>query len=99
MEDDIGLVEELLGGGPLEAVVRDDEVVRATGLTILVHDTWIPTDIRIWRAWTGRRALWGQEYHGPVFLIDSRVDRQWGGKRTCTCPTCQSTVPAELRPN
>lgn len=75
-----------------------DEAIPSTGLEIMIQGTWLPIDLRTWRSWTGRRAMWGREYHGPVFVLDSG-DTHWSGKRICTCSDCQSTVSPELRPN
>lgn len=67
-------------------------------LQIQIGEGWFPADLRTWRAWTGRRAVMGREYHGPVFYMDSDED-QWSGRRICTCPRCQGLEKPELRLN
>ena len=75
-----------------------DAGLPTTGLEIMVEDTWFPADPATWRAWTGQRRVWGQEYHGPVYAIDA-PSTAWSGKRICNCSACQSTVSPGLRLN
>lgn len=97
MKDDV--VEEL--DRKIERLTAvDDGPVAATGMHVMLVDVWVPAELSIWRSWVGRRALWGQEYHGPVFSVEAKDDSvPWTGKRQCTCPTCQRHVAPESRPN
>lgn len=75
------------------------DAVPTAGLQIMSTGSWIAVDPRIWRAWTGRRAVWGLEHHGPVYEIDTHPEKLWTGKRTCPCSVCQASVSELMRPN
>jgi hypothetical protein len=67
---------------------------------ILYADEWIAADRSVWRSWTGRRRLWGVEYHGDVYDVRTTDDdAAWDGPRTCHCVTCQRNVRPACRPN
>ena len=68
-------------------------------LEIEVGDKWIPAEAPLWRAWTGRRTVWGMEYHGPVYTLEDKDGAPWDGPRVCGCHKCQAHVRAEHRPN
>lgn len=74
---------------------------RPAGHHLEVEDTpgnWITAVSRDeWSAWTGRRRWNGVEYHGPVTYLGTT--NPYRGPRVCSCPRCQSTVEAPLRPN
>jgi hypothetical protein len=80
-----------------------DEALPLTGLEICTDhatDTWISADRNLWRSWTGRRKIWGIEYHGPVYNLDSPEDSApWSGIRSCSCQICQKNVDDHLKPN
>ena len=75
-----------------------DKVLPTTGLEVCVGETWLPAEARVWRSWKGPRKMWGQDYHGPVYLLDS-ASETYGGRRSCSCATCQEFVDAPHRPN
>lgn len=84
----------------VERPVLDDGPVADTGMHVMLMETWIPVELPIWRSWIGRRSLWGQEYHGPVFNVDATDDSTpWTGQRICTCSKCQAHVSPESRLN
>lgn len=70
---------------------RDD--VAAVGSMLVAVDGagWTAVDSATWRAWTGIRALWGSEWHGPVYALGGGRE-PWTGPRTCDCATCQLHV-------
>lgn len=70
---------------------RDD--VAAVGSMLVAVDGagWTSVDTATWRAWTGIRALWGAEWHGPVYALGGG-EEPWRGPRTCGCATCQLHV-------
>lgn len=72
-----------------------------TGLLIEVkNDVWENSDLRTWRAWTGRRKIWGIEHHGPVYVIDSKDDtKPYTGSRMCKCDACQVHVDSRVKSN
>ena len=70
-----------------------------SALEIEVGDNWIPAESQLWRAWTGRRTVWGMEYHGPVYSLGGVADEPWDGPRVCKCNKCQQHVRPEHRPN
>lgn len=72
-----------------------------TGLEIEVQpDVWEYTNLRTWRAWTGRRKIWGFEHHGPVYIVDSKDDsKPYEGARVCKCSLCQAHVLPTLKSN
>lgn len=77
-----------------------DSIVPHGGKSVMVEGSWIPVDAKLWRSWTGRRAVWGMEYHGPVYSVESSVDtKPWDGPRECSCQKCQSHVAILSRPN
>ena len=69
-----------------------------TGLQVMSEGTWVPSTRELWTAWTGRRAVWGVEFHGPVYLVGT-TDVTWTGSRACPCARCQSTVVPGSRRN
>lgn len=78
----------------------DDAQLQDTGLSVMLEGCWIPADRSLWRSWVGRRALWGIEYHGPIFDVESKNDdRPYEGPRNCGCKTCQSSVEPASRKN
>jgi len=77
-----------------------DEIIPHVGLEVNVAaDEWIPATQVLWRSWTGRRKVWGMEYHGPVFNIDRDDSVPFSGKRICGCKICQEHVSPEMKPN
>ena len=77
-----------------------DEIIPHVGLTIEVAEgEWIPSTQVLWRSWTGRRKVWGMEYHGPVFNVDRDDSVPYVGKRVCTCSKCQEHVESSMKPN
>lgn len=74
-----------------------DEAVPRTGYEVMVMDTWLPARPDMWRSWTGRRAVWGVEHHGPVFMLGTNT--RYTGSRMCGCPTCQTEVEPASRMN
>ena len=77
-----------------------DEIIPHQGLTVEVADgEWIPSTQVLWRSWTGRRKVWGLEWHGPVFNIDRDDSVPYMGKRVCTCSVCQEHVASVAKPN
>ena len=77
-----------------------DELIPHQGLAIEVADgEWIPSTQVLWRSWTGRRSVWGLEWHGPVFNVDRDDSVPYAGKRVCTCKICQEHVHPTAKPN
>lgn len=83
----------------LNVPTQDDSPSTTSSLKIEVGDNWIPAEVPLWRAWTGRRTVWGMEYHGPVYTLDGATDTPWDGPRVCVCHKCQQHVRPEHRPN
>ena len=90
----------------LESLIRaafaepSDEPLKPSPLQ--VHDGvgWIPASREVWAAYTGPRAVWGVEHHGPVYAMGAPEDAPpWDGPRVCRCPTCQQHVAPSKRPN
>lgn len=77
------------------------KVYEHTGLQVeVIEGEWEHSDLRTWRAWTGRRRVWSVEYHGQVYVIDSKDDSHpYTGKRTCRCSVCQTHVVAAAKSN
>lgn len=71
----------------------------SAALQIEVSGLPVPTTIDVWRAWTGRRFVFGLEHHGPVYELGKDESTPWSGARVCPCDTCQSHVIPTLRPN
>lgn len=84
---------------PKAPVSLSDVVVPTNGLSVMVEDMWLPSPTDAWNAFTGRRAVWGVEWHGTVKAIDAKGDVPWTGPRVCRCPTCQTHVEDKYRPN
>lgn len=79
---------------------EDDTAPPKSGLDIEAAGSWLSVGGDVWRAWSGRRMLWGIEYHGPVYALGTPEGSQpWDGARTCGCHECQRHVRPELRPN
>jgi hypothetical protein len=77
-----------------------DKIIPHQGLAIEVADgEWIPSTQVLWRSWTGRRSVWGLEWHGPVFNVDRDDSVPYAGKRVCTCTICQEHVHPTAKPN
>lgn len=77
-----------------------DEIIPHDGLEVcLTGEDWIPASKGLWRSWTGRRRVWGIEFHGEVFNMDRPDDSIFTGKRTCFCSVCQTHVEGKFRPN
>ena len=80
--------------------VPPEDIRPSFGLSVLVKDTWVEAERSTWRSWTGRRAIWGLEYHGDVYKFDSEDDSTpWTGRRSCGCATCQRHVVVESKTN
>jgi len=78
----------------------DTCVPHAAGVAVMLNGAWIPSDRKLWRSWTGRRAVWGLEYHGPIYAMESTNDSTpWDGPRECNCDKCQSNVKPTSRSN
>lgn len=75
-----------------------DEAIPTTGFEVCLGDTWLPAEPRVWRSWKGPRKMWGQEYHGPIYMLDS-TSETYSGRRACSCSKCQEFVDAAHRPN
>ncbi len=78
------------------------DIARGEGTTALQiehTDHPVPASPDVWRAWTGRRYVFGVEYHGPVYPLGKDETVPWTGARVCSCSTCQSHVIPTLRPN
>lgn len=89
-------VQNALGEDPTDAPRRN------SGLQIWDEnlESWIPVRRELWRSWTGHRAVWGIDYHGPVYSIESKTDSiPWSGPRLCHCRTCQEHVSPQSRVN
>jgi len=77
-----------------------DEVASTSRMDVLLGDDWLPVEYAVWRSWTGRRMLWGHEFHGPVYLVDSPSDAEpWTGSRACGCKACQQHVQPSMKMN
>lgn len=74
-----------------------DDVASGPLLELESSGTTLLVEADVWRSWTGRRFMNGEEYHGPVYLLGS--DSRWTGHRVCGCPECQVGVEAQYRPN
>lgn len=86
------LIEDLIAA-EAELMPGTDEMMPRTGLEVEDHDVWQPATESVWRAWTGRRAVWGIEYHGPVYAIGASEDAgPWTGSRVCACKDGLSTA-------
>ena len=76
-----------------------DREIPHEGLYIRLLDPageyWHPVVRELWSSYTGRRAVWGIEYHGPVFVEGQTTP--WRGRRVCGCQTCQADVEASQR--
>ena len=75
----------------------NDTMMNDSLLEISVSGNILAVKRELWRSWTGRRFINGEEYHGPVFTIDS--DSAFSGERTCKCNECSTNVPSHLRSN
>lgn len=75
-----------------DTVMRDGwrEIAIGSGYVMRVTEA-------LWSAWTGRRFLNGEEYHGPVYKMGTNV--LYTGSRSCQCRVCGETVPVGLRAN
>ena len=84
-------------------ISRTDESLKTRGLEICTDsagDIWEPAELNLWRSWTGRRKIWGMEYHGPVYIVDSPEDSPpFTGLRVCKCNICQAHVDVKLKAN
>jgi hypothetical protein len=99
MLENFNTLAEDLKGVPLSPLPTD-EIIPHEGLEVcLTGEDWIPTTGTLWRSWTGRRRIWGLEYHGPVFNIDRPDGTPFAGKRSCGCSVCQEHVESKFRPN
>lgn len=107
--DETTLADEILQGvirefGGIPEVVytapNTGDLRPSRGLSVMVDELWIPADLKMWRAWTGRRAVWGLEFHGDVYAVDSEDDSTpFTGARTCACDDCQRHVTLDERKN
>ena len=93
LEETIDTLQDMYHSMPVE--------YEHTGLQVEVSEgEWEHSDLRTWRAWTGRRRVWNVEYHGHVYVIDSKDDSlPYAGKRTCRCSVCQTHVAAAVKSN
>jgi len=92
------MAETLLQLASAVPLPQDDELVPSLSMEIMAGDEYVAAAPEVWRAWTGQRRLWGQEYHGPVYPL-GKDDMPWTGARVCGCKTCQEHVLPALRPN
>ena len=89
------IIDELIGSAPPPG----DASGTSSILQVEVGDTWIPATPEVWRAWSGRRSVWGTEYHGPVYALGAPEEVPWDGSRICSCPKCQEHVRPTLKYN
>jgi len=75
----------------------DDTVMKGWHEISIGSDYIVRVTESLWSAWTGRRYLNGEEYHGPVYKMGT--DSVYFGHRICTCSVCSESVPAQLKPN
>jgi hypothetical protein len=75
----------------------DDTMMNGNLLEISSSGHLISVDKDLWGSWTGRRFVNGEEYHGPIKVMNS--DKPFSGSRVCSCPTCQPDMNPELKPN
>ncbi len=62
----------------------------------------VPVEREVFRSWTGRRFMNGEEHHGPIFsyLASEEIPESlYKGKRECTCSTCLAHVDPRFKPN
>jgi len=95
------VAKQLKDAFPIAAApLPTDEIIPHHGLLVEVADgEWIPSTQILWRSWTGRRQVWGMEYHGPVFNVDRDDSVPYAGKRVCSCSICQEHVIPAAKPN
>lgn len=75
-----------------------DEIRSGPVLQIDVKGAWTEVTRDVWNAWTGRRMLDGEEFHGPVFGFGTtQVARDV--HRMCACKTCQDSINPVKRYN
>ena len=75
----------------------DDTMMKDDLLEIYVTCGLVSVKRELWRSWTGRRFVNGDEHHGPIFVMGS--EEKYIGERTCNCSLCQPDMKAELKPN
>ena len=77
------------------------KVEEHTGLMIeLSQGEWEHSDYKTWRAWSGRRRIWGLEHHGVIYFINSKDDSNpYTGSRICKCSVCQTDVHPTIKAN
>ena len=102
--DNVPLIETMIGALNTHEIDNTqkptDNALVATGLEVEIDHAWIPTTYQVWRSWTGRRSLWGQEIHGPIYSMTSTDDSvPWNGARSCACSVCQEHVLPISRKN
>ena len=97
MEKDI-LKEKIVEKLDLLAPIRIfDDSIGETVHEVCITESWIEVKESVWKSWTGHRRLNGEDYHGPVYNLDTDV--VYNGARACGCSTCQSNVPPALKVN
>lgn len=85
---------------PSTSRADEDAPIPFRGHEVELNGEWIPSSSDTWRAWCGRRRLWGIEFHGDVYAIGSPDGTTpWTGPRTCPCEACQRHVTPENRYN
>lgn len=75
----------------------NDTMMTGDLLEISSSGNIISVDKTLWNAWTGRRYINGDEFHGPVFMI--KTETPFTGNRVCICASCQPNIASEFRPN
>ena len=94
------LLQELRGLASAPYEEPDEENLPLCGpVEIKVNASWIPTTSEVFRSWTGRRRIWGIEYHGPVYVLGKPQETTYTGARLCPCAVCQETVEPRFRTN
>jgi hypothetical protein len=90
-------VEKVLTQAAYESPSGSDVAPETTGFEVMLGEMWIHVEPSVWRSWTDRRRLWGQDYHGMVYNLGT--DLPYTGRRACNCLKCQESVEPALRPN
>jgi len=95
------LVEKLAAA--LDEIIPErifDDSVGSTVYQVHHNEEWVEVTEAIFKSWTGRRAIDGDEHHGPVYNFGSKNNSTiYNGSRICLCKTCQETVEHKLKSN
>lgn len=75
-----------------------DPILQIGIATFHNYTEWLPSEEKIWLAWTGPRRRNGEDYHGPILPLN-QPNTTYNGPRECACSTCQSTVSPTNRLN